>query len=161
MATDYLLEIEGIKGESKDHKHPHTIEIDSFSWGNTNEGSAGHGLGAGAGKVHFQDFHATKQVDKSSAELMMACANGKHFQKAQLFVRKQGENQHDYYVITLQDFIVSSYQSAGSTGSAHLPTDQFALNFAKVKFEYKAQKADGSLDAPVTHGWDLKANKKL
>ena len=28
MASDYLLEIDGIKGESKDHKHKETIEID-------------------------------------------------------------------------------------------------------------------------------------
>jgi len=33
MATDYLLELDGIKGESKDSKHPNTIEIESFSWG--------------------------------------------------------------------------------------------------------------------------------
>jgi hypothetical protein len=27
--------------------------------------------------------------------------------------------------------------------------------------EYKAQKADGSLDAAVTAGWDVKTNKKI
>ena len=63
-------------------------------------------------------------------------------------------------MVTLEELIVSSYQSGGSTGSAHLPTDQFSLNFSKMKFEYKAQKADGTLEAPVTGGWDLKANKK-
>jgi len=106
MPSDYLLEIEGIKGESKDSKHPNTLEIESFSWGNTNDGSAGHGSGAGAGKVHFQDFHFTSQVNKASAELMLACATGKHIKKAQLFVRKQGENQQDYYTVTMEDFIV-------------------------------------------------------
>ena len=160
MATDYLLEIEGIKGESLDHKHKSAIEIESFSWGNSNDGSAAHGTGAGTGKVHFQDFHATTYVNKASAELMLACASGKHIKKAQLFVRKQGENQQDYLVITLEDILVSSYQCGGSTGSTNLPTDQFSLNFAKLKYEYKAQKADGTLEAPVTGGWDLKANKK-
>ena len=160
MPSDYLLEIEGIKGESKDSKHPNTIEIESFSWGNTNDGSASHGSGAGAGKVHFQDVHFTSQVNKASPELALACANGKHFKKAQLFVRKQGEQQQDYYIVTLEDFIVSSYQSGGSNGSNHLPADQFALNFAKIKFEYKPQKDDGTLDPAVTTGWDLKMNKK-
>jgi len=160
MAADHLLEIEGIKGESKDSKHPNTIEIESYSWGASNDGSAAHGSGAGTGKVHFQDVHFTTQVNKSSPELLLACANGKHIKKAQLFVRKQGENQQDYYVVTLEDLIVSSYQSGGSNGSNHLPTDQFALNFAKIKFEYKAQKDDGSLEAPVTAGWSLKENKK-
>src|SRR5215467_4457174 len=89
MASDYLLEIEGIKGESKDSKHPNTIEVESFSWGASNDGSAAHGSGAGTGKVHFQDVHFTTQVNKSSPELLLACANGKHIKKAQLFVRKQ------------------------------------------------------------------------
>lgn len=33
MPKDYFLVIEGIKGESKDGKHPDSIEIESFSWG--------------------------------------------------------------------------------------------------------------------------------
>ena len=160
MATDYLLEIEGLKGESADSKHKGAIELETFSFGNSNEGSFATGGGGGAGKVHFQDFHVATQVNKASPELMLACASGKHIKKAQLFVRKQGENQQDYLVITFEDILVSSYQVGGSTGSTNLPTDQFSLNFAKLKYEYKAQKADGTLEAPVTGGWDLKMNKK-
>ena len=40
-ASDYLLEIEGIKGESQDSKHKETIEISSFSWGMSNSGAEG------------------------------------------------------------------------------------------------------------------------
>jgi type VI secretion system secreted protein Hcp len=160
MAKDYLLVIEGIKGEAGDSKYPDAIEIESFSWGGSNDGSAAHGSGAGAGKVHFQDVHFTGQVERSSPELMLACATGKHIKKAQLIVRKQGEGQKDYYLVTLEDFIVSSFQSGGSNGSQEVPAVQFALNFAKVKFEYKPQKDDGSLEAAVTAGWDLKQNKK-
>lgn len=161
MASDYLLELDGIKGESKDSKHPNTIEIESYSLGTTNAGSANVTGGAGAGKVNFEDVHFTARINKASPEIMLACANGKHIKKAQLFVRKQGETQHDYLVVTLEDFIVSSYQLGGSEGSNALPVDQFALNFSKIKFEYKAQKPDGQLEAPVTVGWDLKTNKKL
>ena len=160
MATDYLLEIDGIKGESKDDKHPDTIEIDSFSWGNSNPGSAGHGGGGGAGKVQYQDVHFSTQVNISSPKIKMACDTGQHIKKAQLFVRKQGEEQKDYYVLTFEDFIVSSYSSGGSSGSNHLPTDQFAFNFSKMKFEYSKQKDDGGLEAPITSGWDLQTNKK-
>ncbi|HEV3436619.1 MAG TPA: type VI secretion system tube protein Hcp, partial [Gemmata sp.] len=55
MASDYLLEIDGIKGESQDDKHKDTIEISSFSWGATNAGSSSSGSGGGAGKVSYQD----------------------------------------------------------------------------------------------------------
>ena len=39
--------------------------------------------------------------------------------------------------------------------------DQLSLNFTKIEFDYKPQKADGSLDSPVKGGYDLKANKKV
>ena len=51
MASDYLLEIDGIKGESKDSKHPGTLEITSFSWHASNPGSFSIGTGGGSGKV--------------------------------------------------------------------------------------------------------------
>jgi hypothetical protein len=35
------------------------------------------------------------------------------------------------------------------------------MSFGSIKFEYKAQKQDGSLDSAITAGYDLKANKKL
>ena len=39
--------------------------------------------------------------------------------------------------------------------------DQISLNFSKIEFEYKAQKADGSLDSPVKAGYDVKQNVKV
>ncbi|MET3891773.1 type VI protein secretion system component Hcp [Bosea sp. OAE506] len=102
----------------------------------------------------------TASVGKASANLALSCATGKHITKAVLYVRKQGENQQDYYVLTLEDLLVSSYQSGDAAGGTTIPTDQFSLNFAKIKYEYKPQKKDGSLDAPVTMTWDLKQNKK-
>jgi type VI secretion system secreted protein Hcp len=35
-----------------------------------------------------------------------------------------------------------------------------SLTFGKVHFEYKPQKADGSLDAGVIFKYDLKTNKE-
>lgn len=158
MASDFLLELAGIKGESSDAAHKETIEIESFSWGVSNMGSHATGGGGGAGKCSFQDIHFTTAVNKSSPTLMMSCAQGKHIEKAVLFVRKQGEKQQEYYTITLKDLLVSGYQSADSSGGS-LPTDQFSLNFAEIKFEYKPQKEDGTLGGVVTGTWNLKTNK--
>ena len=160
MATDFLLEIDGIKGESKDSKHKETIEVNSFSWGVSNAGSHASGAGGGAGKVSFQDMHFTSTVGKASPNLALSCAQGKHIKKAVLFVRKSGGDQKDYYVITLEDLLVSSYQSGDAAGGSSIPTDQFSLNFAKIKYEYKPQKDDGSLEAPVTMTWDIKQATK-
>lgn len=160
MATDFLLELDGIKGESSDSKLKDTIELESFSWGVSNAGSHSSGGGGGAGKASFQDLHFTTHVGKASPLLMLACATGQHIKKAVLHVRKQGGDQQEYYKIELADLLVSSYQSGGHSGSG-VPTDQFALNFTKITFEYKPQKADGTLDAAVTAGYDVKANKKV
>jgi type VI secretion system secreted protein Hcp len=161
MASDYLLEIDGIKGESRDDKNKDTLEIESFSWGATNTGSAGSGGGGGAGKVSFQDIHFTTRVNKASPLLMLACATGQHIKKAVLHVREAGGEQQEYYTMNFSDLLVSSYQSGGSAGGDALPVDQFSLNFSSIKFEYKPQKPDGSLDSAVSAGYDLKANKKL
>jgi type VI secretion system secreted protein Hcp len=159
MASDYLLEIDGIKGESNDEKHKETIEVESFSWGATQTGSFAHGGGGGAGKVSFQDIHFVSHVNKSSPKIIFACATGQHIKKAVLYVRKAGGKQEDYYLVTLEDVLVSSYQSGGHAAGDSIPTDQFSLNFAKIKYEYKPQDAKGKLVGSIPFSYDLKANK--
>lgn len=160
-AVDYLLEIEGIKGESSDSKHKGTIEVSSFSWGVSNTGSMAAGGGGGAGKASFSDLSCTASVSKASPELMLACATGKHIKKAVLHVRKQGGDQQEYLTVTMTDCLISSFNSGDAPGGDVAVVDSFSLNFAAIKFEYKPQKEDGSLDSAVTAGYDLKANKKL
>ena len=154
--VDYFLKIDGIEGESQDAKHGKEIELQSFSWGETQQGSYSAGGGGGAGKVSMQDFHFVMHVNKASPKLFLACATGEHIKKAVLTCRKAGKEQQEYMKWTFSDLLVSSYQTGGSTGGSALPLDQVSLNFAKVEVEYKPQKADGSLEAAVKAGYDLK-----
>ena len=160
MATDFLLEIDGIKGESKDSKHKDTLEIMSFSWGASNGGSFGAGGGGGAGKVSFSDMSLTGSVSKASPDLWLHCATGKHIKKATLFVRKSGTDRQDFYKVLMEDLLVSHIQHSGHDQGG-IPTESFSLNFAKVKFEYAEQKADGSLEGPKAFGYDLKKGEKV
>jgi type VI secretion system secreted protein Hcp len=161
-AVDYFLKIDGIEGESTDAKHKGEIELHSFSWGETQAGAgagAGRGAGGGAGKVTMQDLHVATRVSKASPQLMLACATGKHLKVATLVGRKAGKGQQEFLVYKFTDVLVSSYQTGGVQGE--LPTDQVSFNFARIEVEYRAQKADGSLDAPVKAGWDVKASKPV
>ena len=91
---------------------------------------------------------------------MLACATGQHIKKAVLFVRKQGGDQQEYYTVTHgrpARLVVPVRRHQAAT--PFRPT-RSSLNFAKIKFEYKPQKPDGSLDSAVKRGYDLKANKK-
>ena len=160
-AVDYFLKIEGIEGESQDHKHKGTIDIESWSWGASQAGTHGGGGGGGAGKVAMQDFHFVMKISKASPKLMLACATGEHIKKATLVCRKAGSEQQEYMKVDMTDLLVSSYQTGGSGASSHVPVDQVSINFAKIEIEYKEQKPDGTLGGAVKAGYDVKANKKV
>lgn len=159
MAVDMFLKIEGVKGESHDKKHEDQIDILAWSWGMSNSGSSHVGGGGGAGKVNVQDLHVTKWLDKSSCDLLYACASGKHYKKAELFVRKAGEQPLEYLTVTMEDVFITSVTTGGSGGEDRL-TENMTINFAKVKTDYKQQKPDGSGVPAGSFGWDVKANTK-
>ena len=93
--------------------------------------------------------------------MFLACAAGRHIQTAVLTCRKAGgREQRDFLRYTLSDVLVSSYQTNGQADD-NVPMDQISLRYAQIKVEYFPQKVDGSLGAPVTAGWDLKANRPL
>ena len=157
--VDYFLKIEGIDGESTDSKHKGEIDVMSWSWGETNSGHMA-GSGQGAGKVSMQDFNFNSHGSKASPKLMLGCANGEIFKSALLTVRKAGKDQQEYIKIKLTDVLISSYQTGGSAGEI-VPGDQFSLNFAKIEFEYKEQKPDGTLGGTVKAGYNAKENKAV
>jgi type VI secretion system secreted protein Hcp len=160
MAIEYFLKIDGIPGESRDDKHEGEIDVESWSWGETNPVQPAGGTGSGAGKVQVQDFSFTAKFSKASPSLMLACASGKHLKSAVLTARKAGKEQVEFLTFSLSDILLSSYQTGGVEGDV-LPGDSFSLNFSKIQVEYKEQKADGSLGASTKAGWDVKQNKQL
>lgn len=152
-ASDYLLEIEGIKGESSDSKHKESIEIESFSWGATNSGSAAKVINLVLGKP----------IDKSSPKLFLACAKGNHIPQAIITVRKTNPSggKTDYYQITLTDILVSSYQSSAGEGQSGggggaggtavaAPTDRISFYPIKIKMSYTRLDETGEpMEEPV------------
>jgi type VI secretion system secreted protein Hcp len=159
--VDYFLKVKGIDGESADGKHKGEIDVESWSWGETQSGTGHFGGGGGAGKVQMQDFHFVMKMNKATPKLMLACASGEHIAEALLTCRKAGKDQQEFLKIKFTDLLVSSYQTGGSHGSDVVPTDQISLNYAKIEFEYKEQKADGSLGGTEKAGWDVKKNQKV
>jgi type VI secretion system secreted protein Hcp len=100
-------------------------------------------------------------LGKASPALFLACASGQHLKEAKLVARKAGKGQQEYLSWTFSDLLVSGYQTGGSEQSIDVPLDQVSLSFSKVAVSYKAQKPDGSLDAPINAGWDSKTNSKV
>jgi type VI secretion system secreted protein Hcp len=90
------------------------------------------------------------------------CASGKPFKKAVLTVRKAGGPKPlEYIMITMEQGIVSSQSDEGSGGEVAGHNETLTLNFARVQYDYKTQKDDGSAGPTVTMKWDIAANKQL
>jgi len=158
MAVDMFLKIEGVKGESEDHKYKDTIQVLAWSWGQSQSGTMHIGKGGGSGKVNMQDLSLTKYVDKASPVLFQKVCSGKHFTKAELFVRKAGDKPVEYVIIEMKDVLISSVSTGGSGGEDML-TENISLNFAKVKFKYTPQDAAGAAIAANPVGWDIRGNE--
>ena len=158
LMADFFLKIDGIPGESQNPRHQGEIEVESFSWSETYLASAA-GAGGG-GKVHVQDLHITKQIDKASPLLMLAAASGRHLASAVLTAQRPGKQPLDYLTISLGGVMVNSYQTGAPAGQP-VPTDQVSFSFRQIVIVYRSQRPDGSLDTPVTAGWDVTANHKI
>ena len=160
MASDMFLKLGDIKGESTDDKHKDEIEVLAFSWSVSNPGTMAVGGGGGSGKATFSDFQITKRVDKASPNLLKMCATLEHLKDGALTVRKAGKGPQEYLIVKLNDVIVTSISPGGSNEDAANLTEAVTLQCAKVDFEYKPQKGDGSLDAGIHFKYDIKANKE-
>jgi type VI secretion system secreted protein Hcp len=161
MAVDMFLKLGDIKGESRDQAHRDEIDITEWAWGLSQTGSMHSGTGGGAGKVNIANLNLKKPLDKSSPNLMMACASGKHYPEARLVVRKAGGSSPvEYLVITLKEVMVVSY-GTGANSQDDVFFDSIALNFATVDVSYQPQKADGAKEGgPVKFGWNIRQNVK-
>jgi type VI secretion system secreted protein Hcp len=150
MPSEIFAKLGDIKGESGDAKHKDEIEVLSFSWGVTR---------AAAPKATFQDFVIVHNIDKASPLLLRACALGTHLKDATITHRKSGEGRLEYLVVKLNDVVITGVTHGGASDQPATGSETVSLAFAKVDFEYRPQRPDGSLDAGIHFKFDLKANK--
>lgn len=161
MPTDIFLKITGIPGESKDDRHKDEIQVVSFSWGLSaqNPSPTGSGGGGGMGKTTVQALTFEHAVDRASPGLMKACATGQHLQEAMLSERRPGQGPADFLTIRMTDVVVTSVAMTGTAATTN--SEVVSIAFGRVRYEYRAQKPDGSLDSPVTFDFDVRTNKIL
>ncbi|NUR47986.1 MAG: type VI secretion system tube protein Hcp [Hamadaea sp.] len=131
--TTIFLKIAGIPGDSTDPKHSGEIELESFSFGVTNNGSGGGGAGGGSGKAVFGDLMVTKRADSASPKLFLAAANGTHLATAVLTVEKSRRAPMPYLTITLEEVLVSSFQTGDDNGG-DTPYESIAFNYGKLTY---------------------------
>ena len=161
MAFDSFLKINGIEGESTDDKHNGWIEISSYNHAVTQSASAtASSVGGGSsGRSDFGHFVLTKQVDKASPKLCIACAAGTHFDKVTIDICRAGSEKVKYMAYELTNCIISSY---AASGGSNVPTERFSLDFGKININYVQQKRSGGGPAGnIAGGWDRQRNCKV
>jgi type VI secretion system secreted protein Hcp len=106
--------------------------ISSFSW-EVSQSRPATGEGGSTGRAVFTDLSFTKPVTQLSSALFLACTAGKHFPSVVITVaKKKGKDKgQQFYVVTMSDVLVSSYQQSGGEGDA---TDTTSLTYANIEY---------------------------
>lgn len=132
MAFDAFLKLDGIEGESADHKHKGEIEVLSFSWGITNTTTIGSATGgAGAGKATVHDFSIIKMIDASSPLLFEKCCTGEHIASG-TFTLVDRQTGLGFYKVNFDQIFISGVQPAANPGGG-VPTESVSLNFGRIE----------------------------
>jgi type VI secretion system secreted protein Hcp len=134
--VDMFLKLDGIDGESHDHKHKGEIEVLSFSFGlSVREAANNPDRGA---RPTFEDLTIVKSIDTTSPKLMLACVSGHHFKYATFEILPAVQDpavapsgNAAFYKLT--DVIIGSIHQTGSEHGSEFPTEEVALDFAHLE----------------------------
>lgn len=155
---DAFLKID-IEGESNDTQHKGWFDLQSCGLAVSQSGSMALGGGGGTGQASFSDVPITTFVGKSTPELFLKCATGKHFPKAEIIIRKAGDNPMDYLKIELEDVMITNYNMSPGHGG-DLAVENWSLDYAKVSYSYNPQDNQGNPTGWITKWYNVKTNEK-
>lgn len=135
-----------IVGESNDKHFAKAIDVVGWSWGMTAPTAVGGAQRTG--RTLMQDLKITKRVDKSSTALMSVMKNNEIMSTCALSVRKAGgpASAVPYFVLTLTDARIISYEVANDIGEGGEPTltEHLSITFTQVTIDHKVQSEAGA-----------------
>ncbi len=173
---EIFLNLDGVDGESTVRGHERETVVLSYEQGVDQEViREGGGGGSSAGRATFSGVRFRKPVDVGSVPLLLACASGVHIRNARFTFRKPAPAAIDFYIVTLEDVLVTGVTQRAGTG-AQYPLkfedlqsgaeaagliEEVSLDYGVIRWEYRPQRPDGSLGTPVQGGWDRQRNRKV
>ena len=136
-ANSTFMLVPGIPGESADAHHANWIDV----VGVTQTLIEGEHRSAGP----QCSIEVRKHLDIAGPRLWLAAVTGQTFDQIQ--IELVGSTGQRFYQILLNNAVVASITT---TDDNTTPAEHITLNMASVTLTYWRQKADGTLDAPVT-----------
>ena len=133
-----FMKLGDIKGEATDAGHKEWILIESLSF------PISRTIPTGAkdqqrtkGETTLGDVAVSRQVDKSSPKLFLACANGTFFKEVEVHLCTTVQNKQEPYLkYKLADVIVSSYAASGTSSGDPLPSESVTLGYSAIEYTY-------------------------
>ena len=121
MSGDMFLKVEGsrsgvVKGEANDSTHTNEIDILDWSWG----------------------------MRSASTALMSVMRNNELIKKAVLTVRKAGNKPIEYFIVTIENARITSYDVCNDSGTVPRLLEKLSLSFQKISIDYYPQDATGA-----------------
>ncbi|MHA2224546.1 MAG: Hcp family type VI secretion system effector [Candidatus Hodarchaeales archaeon] len=145
------LKIEGIDGESTDAAHDKWIDVIAYSHSLYSDIDMATGGERSTGSVKHSPLRITKKVDKTTPKLYEKCFTASFIPTATLEFWSGGESPKRFFMIELQNVIISSVQGYGTVDDR--PTETVSIVYDKIKWTYTEYDLAGNSKGNVESGW--------
>jgi type VI secretion system secreted protein Hcp len=138
-AVDYLLEIQGIKGESASALRPGAIAVEAWSWGLSNTAAVVPGQPT-TPRVALQDFAWTQIVDKTTPQLLTWMGSSPSVQRSVLLdsIGIGGDGAaFSFFQLSFPETVLSSLQLSGSSQGGAGVFVNATVNMASATMRYR------------------------
>jgi len=155
MAETFYVSMKGIKGAVTESKHKDWIDVQSYSFGLSNDSSVGAGTQKNRvmGSTRLHDLTFSRLVDKASPVIMQSACEAKNFDEVKIeFVRPGKSGEEVYHTMKFENCVITSWQQAGHGGSQG--SESLSLNFVKVENKFIEWDEKGKAASPVTGSYD-------
>ena len=160
MAIDVYLQIEGIKGESRDTGHPDWMECMTVDLGvHQPKSAASSSSGHTVGRCHHDTVVIGRLSDLATPVLLQTCAMGRTVPRARIeFMCADGQGKPvKYFEIELENVLVT--EIAPDVHEGQPMSEHLALAFSKITWRYTRQNVGGGTAGLTAGGWDLALNR--
>lgn len=145
-ASDIFLHIQAkragkLKGESTSKGHEDDIEVSSWQWGVSS--ATAIGSSQATARRSYKALTIVKHIDAASTALMSALATNDELKQVKLSMRKAGDGQLDYWIITLEQARITSVDHHSDASSD--TTEVVNIAFQKIDVQYRPQRETGGL----------------
>lgn len=158
MSADVYLNVQTkragkVKGEASAEGHEGDILLRRWNWGVA--ASSALGSTQATARRSYKSLTIVKSIDTASTALLSALVTNDEVREARLTMRKAGEGQQDYFILSLANARIASVDmECDEAGDA---VERVTVNFNKVELEYRLQQGTGQRGAGHTFTDELLA----